>query len=85
MTKGQHWQNTNFDFEGCDFHALCIFIFLDLAFQKGMDVSFLMPLESLILTSRTHALHKTSTEGKSYQLPPIYSFLHVSSKGAFKV
>jgi len=47
MDKGQHWQNASFDFEGCDFHALCIFIFLDLYLQKGMDVIFLMPLESL--------------------------------------
>jgi hypothetical protein len=47
MTKGQHWQNARFDFKGCDFHALCLFIFLDLDFQKGMDVSFLIPLESL--------------------------------------
>jgi hypothetical protein len=47
MDKGQHWQNASFDFEGCDFHALCIFIFLELDFQKVMDVIFLMPLESL--------------------------------------
>jgi hypothetical protein len=47
MEKGQHWQNASFDFEGCDFLTLYIFIFLDLDFQKGMDVSFLMPLESL--------------------------------------
>jgi hypothetical protein len=36
-----------FDFEGCDFYALYPFIFLDLDIQKFMDVSFLMPLESL--------------------------------------
>jgi hypothetical protein len=36
MAKGQHWQIARFDFEGCDFHV-----------QKGIDVSFLMPLESL--------------------------------------
>jgi hypothetical protein len=84
MDKGQHWQNASFDFEGCDFHTLCIFIFLDLDLQKVMDVSFLMPLESLHFDSRTHALHKTSTEGQICQLPPIYSFLHLSSKGAFK-
>jgi hypothetical protein len=47
MDKGQHWQNASFDFEGCDFHTLCHFIFLHLDFQKGMDVIFLMPLESL--------------------------------------
>jgi hypothetical protein len=47
MDKGQHWQNARFDFEGCDFHALCIYIFLDLDFQKVTDVSFLIPLESL--------------------------------------
>jgi len=47
MAKGQHWQNARFDFAGCDFNALCPFIFLDFDFQKGMDVSFLIPLESL--------------------------------------
>jgi hypothetical protein len=47
MIKGQHWQNARFDFEGCDFHALSYFIFLDLDFQKGMDISFLVPLEPL--------------------------------------
>ena len=30
------------------------------------------------------SMHKTSTEGQICQLPPIYSFLHLSSKGAFK-
>jgi hypothetical protein len=48
MDKSQHWQNASFDFEECDFHALCIFIFPDLDFQKGMDVISLMPLESLL-------------------------------------
>ena len=47
MGKGQHWQTAIFDFEGCDFHDLSLFIFLALHFQKGMDVSFLMSLESL--------------------------------------
>ena len=47
MAKGQHWQNLRFDFEGCDFHALSLFIFLALNLQKVMDVSFLVPLESL--------------------------------------
>jgi hypothetical protein len=47
MAKGQHWQNARFDFAGCDFHDLSLFIFLSLHFQKGMDVSFLVPLESL--------------------------------------
>jgi hypothetical protein len=28
MVEGQHQQNARFDFEGCDFHALSIFIFL---------------------------------------------------------
>ena len=28
MAKGQHWQNTIFDFQGCDFHVLYLFIFL---------------------------------------------------------
>jgi hypothetical protein len=47
MAKSQHWQNTRFDFAGCDFHDISLFIFLALHFQKGMDVSFLVPLESL--------------------------------------
>jgi hypothetical protein len=47
MAKGQHWQNARFDFEGCDFHALYLFIVLTLNFHKVMNVSFLMPLESL--------------------------------------
>jgi len=47
MAKGQHWQNARFYFEGCDFHALSFFIFLALNLQKGMDVSFLVLLESL--------------------------------------
>ena len=47
MGKGQHWQTARFDFEGYDFHDLSRFIFLALHLQKGMDVSFLMPLESL--------------------------------------
>ena len=45
--KGQQWQNARFDFAGCDFHDPSLFIFLALHFQKGMDVSFLVPLESL--------------------------------------
>jgi hypothetical protein len=28
MAEGQHWQNTRFVFECCDFHALSLFIFL---------------------------------------------------------
>jgi hypothetical protein len=47
MAKGQHCQNARFDFAGCDFHDLSLFTFLALNFQKGMDVSFLVPLESL--------------------------------------
>jgi hypothetical protein len=47
MAEGQHWQIVKFDFEGCDFHALSLFYFLTLDVQKGMGVSFLMPLESL--------------------------------------
>jgi hypothetical protein len=46
MAKGQHWQNARFDFEGCDFHDISLFIFLALNFQKVMDVIFLVPLES---------------------------------------
>jgi 4-hydroxy-L-threonine phosphate dehydrogenase PdxA len=47
MAKGQHWQNERFEFAGCDFHDLSLFIFLALYFQKAVDVSFLLPLESL--------------------------------------
>ena len=47
MAKGQHWQIARFDFEGCDFHALPFLILLSLDLQKGMDVIFLTPLESL--------------------------------------
>ena len=47
MTEGQHWQIARFDFAGCDFHDLYLFIFLVLNFQKGMYVRFLVPLESL--------------------------------------
>jgi len=47
MTKGQHCQNARFDFAGCDFYDLSPFVFLALNFQKGMDVNFLIPLESL--------------------------------------
>jgi hypothetical protein len=47
MAEGQHWQIARFDFEGCNFHALPYFIFFALDIQKGMDVSFLMPLKSL--------------------------------------
>jgi hypothetical protein len=83
MAEGQYWQIARFDFEGCDFHALSYFIFL-LDVQKGMNVSFLMLLNHFISTSRAHAQHKTSTEGQICQLSPIYSFLHLSSKSAFK-
>jgi hypothetical protein len=47
MVKCQHYQNARFDFAGCDFHDLSLFIFLEVSFQKGMDISFLVPLESL--------------------------------------
>jgi hypothetical protein len=47
MDEGQHWQIARFDFESYDFHDLPFFYFLVLDVQKGMDVSFLMPLESL--------------------------------------
>jgi hypothetical protein len=47
MVEGQHWQNMRFDFEDCDLLALSPFVFLAIYVQKGMDVSFLMPLESL--------------------------------------
>jgi hypothetical protein len=47
MAEGQQQQIARFDFEGCNFHALSFFIFLALDFQKGIDVSFLTPLESL--------------------------------------
>jgi hypothetical protein len=66
------------------FPCSSLFYFLSLAFQKYMDVIFLIPLESLHLTLRAHALHKTSTKGQICQLPQIYYFLHLSSKSAFK-
>ena len=47
MAKGQHWQDARFDFAGYDFHDISLFIFLALHLQKGMDVIFLIPLESL--------------------------------------
>jgi len=47
MDEGQHWQNARFVFEGCDLHALSLVIFLSIYLQKGMDVSFLILLESL--------------------------------------
>jgi hypothetical protein len=48
MVEGEHWQIARFDFEGYDFHALPFFFILHaLYFQKGMDVSFIMPLKSL--------------------------------------
>ena len=47
MAKGQHWQDARFDFAGYDSHDISPFIFLALHLQEGMDVSFLMPLESL--------------------------------------
>ena len=34
MDEGQHWQNARFIFEGCDFHALCLFIFLSYMYRK---------------------------------------------------
>jgi len=84
MAKGQHWQNARFVFEGCDLYVLSLFIFLSIYVQKGMDVSFLMPLESLCLTSRAQALHKTSIGGQICQLSPIYFFLNLTSKSSFK-
>jgi hypothetical protein len=47
IAEGQYWQIARFDFEGYDFHALPYFFFLTLDVQKSMDVSFLIPLESL--------------------------------------
>ena len=49
-----------------------------------MDVSFLVPRNHFISISRTRALHKTSIERQICQLPPIYSFLYLLSKSAFK-
>ena len=64
---------------------LCLFIFLDFDFQKGMDdLAFYCHWNHFVSTFRAHALHKTSTEGQICQLPSIYTFLHLSSKSAFK-
>ena len=45
---------------------------------------YLFTWKHIISTSRVQALHKTSTEGQICQLPPIYFFLYLSSKSAFK-
>ena len=43
MAEGQHRQNTKFDFECYDLHAIPYLILL-LYFHKGMDLTFLIPV-----------------------------------------
>ena len=54
--------------------------FLHYICRKVWMLSFQCHWNHFISISRTHALHKTSTERQICQLPPIYSFLHLSSK-----
>jgi TRAP-type uncharacterized transport system fused permease subunit len=58
--------------------------FLHYISRKVWMLAFYCHWNHFISISRTHALHKTSTEHQMCQLPPIYSFLHLSSKSAFK-
>ena len=58
--------------------------FLHYIYRKVWMLAFQCHWNHFISISRTHALHKTSTERQICQLPPIYSFLHLSSKSAFK-
>ena len=58
--------------------------FLHYISRKVWMLAFQCHWNHFILISRTHALHRTSTERQICQLPPIYSFLHLSSKNAFK-
>ena len=58
--------------------------FLHYTSRKVWMLAFLCHWNHFISISRTHALHKISTERQIYQLSPIYSFLHLSSKSTFK-
>ena len=58
--------------------------FLHYISRKVWMLAFQCHWNHFISISRTHALHKTLTEHQIYQLPPIYSLLHLSSKSAFK-
>ena len=58
--------------------------FLHYISRKVWMLAFQCHWNHFISNSRTHALHKTSTERQICQLPPIYSFLHLSSKSTFK-
>ena len=61
-----------------------LLFFLHYISRKVWMLAFQCHQNHFISISRTHALHKTSTECQICQLPPIYSFLHLSSKSAFK-
>ena len=63
---------------------LFLILFSCLRFPERYGCQLFMHWNHFILTSRAHALHKISTEGQICQLSPIYSFLHLSSKSAFK-
>ena len=52
--------------------------------RKVWMSAFYFHWNHFISISRASALHKTSTEGQICQSPPITSFLHLSSKNAFK-
>ena len=58
--------------------------FLHYISRKVWMLDFQFHQNHFISISRTHALHKTLTERQICQLPPIYSFLHLSSKSTFK-
>ena len=58
--------------------------FLHYISRKVWMLAFQCHWNHFISISRTQALHKTSTERQICQLPQIYSFLHLSSKSAFK-
>ena len=61
-----------------------LLFFLHYISRKVWMLAFQCHWNHFISISRTHALHKTSTERQICQLPPIYSFLHLSSKNVFK-
>jgi len=61
MVEGQNWQNARHVFEGCDFNP---FFFHAIFVWKCMDVSFLIPLESLHFDLITQVQHKTLIRGQ---------------------
>ena len=61
-----------------------ILFFFPYISRKVWMLTFLCHWNHFILTFKTHALHITLIEHQICQLPSIYSFLHFSSKSAFK-